>query len=270
MNQHAGQFDHSSDPAFLEYYSRSSLSDETRGRFTRVRDVALALLIERGTPAQSIDVLDIGCGAGTQAMLWAELGHRVRALDVNGPLIDVAKGRAEQAGLSVDFEVGTATALPFATSSADVVLMPELLEHVTEWQACLTEAIRVLRPGGLLYLSTSNWLCPRQQEFNLPWYPWYPSAIKRWCERKSLTSHPQWANHARYPAVNWFSYYELRAWLAGRGLKSLDRFDVLSRKPLPAPSRMLVRLIRGVPAARFMAHVATEGTTVWAFKESAA
>jgi 2-polyprenyl-3-methyl-5-hydroxy-6-metoxy-1,4-benzoquinol methylase len=52
----------------------------------------------------------------------------------------------------------------------DVCLLPELLEHVADWQSCLNEAARVLRPGGLLYLSTTNVLCPRQQEFNLPLY----------------------------------------------------------------------------------------------------
>ncbi len=264
------EFDQSSDPAFVEYYSRASLSEETRARFTRIRDWSLALLAERGRPTQRVDMLDIGCGAGTQALLWAELGHRVCALDVNGPLVAVAKQRAAEQGLSVDFEVGTATALPYGDESADVVLLPELLEHVEEWEICLAEAVRVLRPAGVLYLSTSNWLCPRQQEFSLPLYSWYPPPVKRWCVRKSLTTHPQWAGYARYPAVNWFSYYSLRDWFDKRGLTTMDRFDVLSRKPMSSQQQFLVRAIRAIPPLRLMAHVATEGPIVWAFKEAGA
>lgn len=258
--------DHSSDPQFVAYYAAESQSAATRERFLRVRDRALALLAElRGTDG-SVDVVDIGCGAGTQAMLWAEAGHRVRALDVNAPLLEIARDRAGQSKLDVSFDLGTATALPYGDASADVVLLPELLEHVPEWEQCLDEAVRVLRPAGVLYLSTTNWLCPRQQEFTLPAYAWYPPALKRWCERKAVTTHPQWANHARYPAVNWFSYYQLARWFAARGLRTLDRFDMLARQSASRAARVVVGAIRMAPPLRLLAHMASEGTTVWAWR----
>ena len=72
----------------------------------------------------------------------------------------------------------------------DVCLLPELLEHVADWQSCLKEAPRVLRSGGLLYLSTTNVLRPRQEEFNLPLYSWYPGPLKRYCERLAMTTRP--------------------------------------------------------------------------------
>src|SRR5512143_1314692 len=103
--------DHSSDPNFLAYYTRESVSEETIGRFTRIRSRALDLWSERNQRSGPIDVADIGCGAGTQALLWADLGHRVRGLDVNEPLLQVARERAQQRGLAVSFELGTATAV---------------------------------------------------------------------------------------------------------------------------------------------------------------
>jgi 2-polyprenyl-6-hydroxyphenyl methylase/3-demethylubiquinone-9 3-methyltransferase len=264
MQQQAG-FDHSSDPNFLDYYARESLSPETVGRFTRVRDRAIALLAENGRDG-AFDVLDIGCGAGTQAILWAELGHRVSAIDINEPLVGLGRQRAQERGMPIRFDVGSATALPHAAGSVDVALLPELLEHVAQWETCLAEAVRVLRPGGLLYLSTTNWLCPRQQEFALPAYSWYPGPVKRWCEQRAVTSHPQWANHARYPAVNWFSYFELARWLRARGFRTFDRFDVLARQPLGRTQAIVVGAIRSMRLARLLAHMVTEGTTVWAVR----
>lgn len=236
------------------------------GRFSRIRDRALALLSEEGRAGERFDVLDIGCGAGTQSLLWADAGHRVRAIDVNAPLIDVGRGRAAERHLSVQFSIGSAMQLPFADRSADVVLMAELLEHVAGWEESLSEVVRVLRPGGLLHLSTSNRLCPRQHEFNLPLYAWYPGTVKRWCEKKAMTMHPQWANHARHPAVHWFTYDQLSGWLERRGFRTLDRFDMLARQPLPAATGSIVGLVRQIRPLRFLAHVMTEGTTVWALK----
>lgn len=258
-------YDHGSDQNFVAYYAAESRSDATLDRFTRVCDRALELLAERGRCGPH-DVIDIGCGAGTQAMLWAERGHRVRALDVSAPLVSIGRARASEAGLPILFDVGTATALPYDDASADVVLLPELLEHVPEWEPCLEEAARVVRPGGLLYLSTTNWLCPVQQEFELPAYSWYPSALKRWCERKAVTTHPHWVEHARYPAVNWFTFFSLSRWLRARGFDAFDRFDLMAKRSLPAPKRVAVGAVRAARPLRVLAHMVIPGTIVWALR----
>ena len=160
--------DHSSDPQFLAYYEEASLSEATVQRFRNIRNKSLALLAAQGRDITRLRVADIGCGAGTQSLLWAELGHAVFGLDVNAPLVEVAQRRAAERGLLIDFRVGTATALPLEDSSVDVCLLPELLEHVPDWEACLREAARSLDVGGLLYVSTTNVLCPVQNQFDLP------------------------------------------------------------------------------------------------------
>lgn len=264
-------FDHSSDPAFLAYYEKESLSAATQQRFTNIRDKALNLLARRTSLKAPYEVADIGCGAGTQSILWAMLGHRVHGLDVNGPLIGVARQRAAQRELTtVAFDVGTATKLPYADESMDVCLLPELLEHVADWKSVLNEAARILRPGGLLYLSTTNKLCPVQQEFTLPLYSWYPGPLKRHYERLSLSTRPEIANHAKYPAVNWFTFYSLRSYLAPKGFESLDRFDMVDtsgKGPLPS---LLVNIARSLPPLRWLGHVLTEGTTIFALKRNRA
>lgn len=264
MTGQAKRVDHGK--AFIDYYERASASERTAVRFSRIRDCAIRILGERGGKVLQLDVADIGCGAGTQALLWAERGHRVAALDASASLIAIGAKRARLGGLDVHFTVGWAQSLPFGNEQFDVVLMPELLEHVVEWEACLTEAVRILRPGGLLYVSTTNTLCPIQQEFNLPGYSWYPARAKRWCVRQALGSHPEWANHTRYPAVNWFSYFGLQRWLDQRGMDTFDRFDVIARPDLSPASKWLVGGIRRFKLLRYFAQVATEGTTVWGLK----
>lgn len=262
----ADGFDHGTDERFFAYYARESLSPRTLERFATVRDKTLRLLERGGARPAPLAVADIGCGAGTQSLMWAELGHAVHGLDVNGPLVEEARRRAREAGAAVRFEVGTATALPWDDAAMDVVLMPELLEHVADWRACVDEAVRVLRPGGVLYLSTSNALCPVQQEFTLPLYSWYPAPLKRRYERLAVTTRPELANHAKYPAVHWFTFYGLRRYLGRRGVRCLDRFDMIDLDGRGALARALVGAVRAAPPLRLLGHIATPGTTLFGLK----
>ncbi|HKQ60619.1 MAG TPA: class I SAM-dependent methyltransferase [Candidatus Polarisedimenticolaceae bacterium] len=260
--------DTTSRPEFYEYYARESQSPQTLARYGSIRDMVLRVLAEGGAPTTALEVADVGCGAGTQCRLWAERGHRVHGLDVNAPLLELARERAAAAGLAIDFRVGSAVSLPWADGSMDVCLAPELLEHVADWRPCLDEFARIVRPGGLLFVSTSNVLCPRQQEFNLPLYSWYPAPLKRRCERLAVTTHPAIANYAKYPAVNWFSFYSLRRELGRRGFpRCLDRFDVIDLAGRGRPVRALVGAVRRLAPLRWLGHVATSGTFVVGFKQ---
>jgi 2-polyprenyl-3-methyl-5-hydroxy-6-metoxy-1,4-benzoquinol methylase len=259
-------WDHSTHPDFYEYYAKESQSDATLNRFRRTQEAVLRVADQIGLRGP-LDVADVGCGAGTQSRLWAELGHRVRSLDVNEPLIQLARERAKAQGLDIIFEVGTATSLPWPDGSSDVCLLPELLEHVADWQSCLSEAARVVRPGGILYVSTTNVLCPVQEEFNLPAYSWYPGALKRYCERLAVTTRPAIANYAKYPAVHWFSFYRLQRFLAPLGFRCLDRFDLIDTTGKAGISKSIVTVLRGLPGLRFLGHVATPSTYLVAIKQ---
>ena len=258
------RLDTSSHREFVEYYEKESLTEATRRRFQGILDNMVRLAARMGRHLDNCVVLDIGCGPGTQSMLWAEAGHRVTGVDINASLIEIANARAGGLGLDVKFRVGSATELPFESGSMDVCLMPELLEHVAQWETCLSEALRVLKPDGLLFLSTTNFLCPIQAEFNLPLYSWYPSRIKRHFERLAVTTRPELANHARYPAVNWFSFYGLKRYLSSRSMTSFDRFDAMDAASRSPMQRASLYMIRRLPPARFLAHVLTPGTAVYA------
>jgi ubiquinone/menaquinone biosynthesis C-methylase UbiE len=265
-NSTAG-WDTSSHNEFYKYYEQQSLGPKTLERF-RSTGVALLRLFDQTTTKDGLDVLDIGCGAGAQCRFWLEGGHRYWGVDINQPLVDLARQRASQLQLGANFEVGTATALPFADNSMDICMLPELLEHVTDWQSCVNEAVRVLRSGGIIYISTTNKLCPRQEEFNLPFYSWYPRWLKRYFERRAVTDWPAIANHAKYPAVNWFSYYGLRDYLTPMGFICLDRFDLIDPSAKGSLARGVVSILRALPPMRWLGHLATSYTVLAGRKQA--
>jgi SAM-dependent methyltransferase len=93
--------------------------------------------------------LDLGCGDGR---LSSELGAgELTAADVSAVALERARKRLPGATV---VELEPDAPLPFADSSFDLVLCTETLEHVRDVQLLLSEARRVLRPGGTLALTT--------------------------------------------------------------------------------------------------------------------
>jgi ubiquinone/menaquinone biosynthesis C-methylase UbiE len=261
-------FDHSSHKEFYDYYAEQSVTPETMQRLIGIKDSVIGFLMANESTKDLKDVADIGCGAGTLALLWAKEGYNVKGLDVNEPLVELARKRSEEAGLSAEFFVGSATELPWEDASVDICIVPELLEHVPDWEACLNEFIRVLRPGGIIYLTTTNKLCPKQYEYKLFGYSWYPAPLKRRYERLAVTTRPEIVGYATYPAVNWFSFYSLRDALAKRHFSAWDRFDIMRLTKGNVLVQLVTNLIRLLPPLRFVAQVLTPYTVLIAQKKA--
>jgi ubiquinone/menaquinone biosynthesis C-methylase UbiE len=254
------------DDPFVDYYVRASVSPRMLERFRGTLEAVLRVRVAGGLPIESLDVADVGCNTGSQSLLWAERGHRVRGLDINEDLIKVASVRCEQAGRIAEFKLGSATDLPWESSSVDVCLLPELLEHVQDWERCIAEACRVLRVGGTLFLSTTNALCPKQLEFALPLYSWYPKPLKRHYERLSVTTRPELVNHAKYPAVHWFTQFGLAMYLRRRGFQTFDRFDFMDTENKSGTQRLVINAVRSLPPLRWAGYFLTPYTVVIANK----
>jgi len=99
-------------------------------------------------------VLDIGCGAGLVAEPLCRLGGTVTAIDAAPENIAVAAAHARRMGLPIDYRACGVEALRDAPF--DLITALEVIEHVTDPALFIGAIARLLRPDGLLILSTPN------------------------------------------------------------------------------------------------------------------
>jgi 2-polyprenyl-3-methyl-5-hydroxy-6-metoxy-1,4-benzoquinol methylase len=105
-----------------------------------------------------LEVLDAGCGTGYGCALMAAAGaKRCVGVDIAEVAIEHARAHQQPDGdTRVQFIVADVTSLPFEDASFDAVTCFETIEHLDDQRALVAECARVLRPGGLLLVSSPN------------------------------------------------------------------------------------------------------------------
>lgn len=98
-------------------------------------------------------LLDVGSGTGWFSQSAASRGAVVVSLDIGARLLARARAKSNSAAVAAD-----ACQLPFAAARFDVVISSECIEHTLEPLQAVREMARVLAPGGVLVLTTPNWV----------------------------------------------------------------------------------------------------------------
>ncbi len=101
-----------------------------------------------------LSVVDIGSGGGLIAEPMARLGANVTGLDAAAGNIAIAAAHAGTMGLTVDYRVQTAEAAAQSGARFDVVIALEIVEHVADVATFIDALSALVRPGGLLIMST--------------------------------------------------------------------------------------------------------------------
>ncbi|TDB91547.1 class I SAM-dependent methyltransferase [Actinomadura sp. 7K534] len=162
-------------------------------------------------------VIDVGTGSGFFAHALTAAGARCAGIDHDLAALTAHDGTARNTF------VGSALALPFRTGSADVCFSSNVLEHVPDPWRMADEMLRVVRPGGTVFLSFTNWLSPWGGHETSPWHYLGGDRAARRYERRNGRPPKNRYGHSLHPV----SVSAAMRWARGR--EDADVVDIRPR-----------------------------------------
>lgn len=105
---------------------------------------------------EGLSIVDIGCGGGILSEPLCRLGASVTGLEPAAKNLAIARAHAAEQGLDIDYRPDTAEAMVAAGHRYDVVCALEVVEHVVDMEAFIATVAELVKPGGLLIISTLN------------------------------------------------------------------------------------------------------------------
>jgi SAM-dependent methyltransferase len=240
--------------------------------FEYLRSGKVIAALERAGVALRGRVLDAGCGGGGTAVSLAEESAFAVGLDLDARFQGSGTRLVAERGVrNAAFVQGDGGRLPFRAGAFDVVFSHSVIEHVSSPRDYLAECHRVLRPGGVLYLSTAPYLSlagahlPRLlvpvplhllfgrraafRAFRLlarraPWLLQEPK------ESNTFIALAEQGKSKEDDLLQRVTVHRLRAWVREAGFRVLREERQVTgffRRALPAPAR---RLLEKAPVAR--------------------
>ncbi|HTT12750.1 MAG TPA: methyltransferase domain-containing protein [Burkholderiaceae bacterium] len=158
--------------------SEQRAADRAQDELNRkIPRTALDYLTNVGIAIQGKTVLDLGAGLGGMSEELVLRGANVVALEPGGAWADLAARRVGRHAGSFRLLRAFGESIPLPDASVDLIVSWRVLEHVRDPLQVLSEAWRVLRPGGRFFLTCENYLAFREAHYDVPWLPLLPKVL---------------------------------------------------------------------------------------------
>lgn len=196
--------------------------------------------MRRFTDFKNKRCLEIGCHLGGLSTYYALHGVKLEAIDCEQgeKVLEFARDYARKKGAMVTFRWGDVHNLHYGDNSFDILIMDNILEHLSDFRKALSECKRVLKKGGLLFMNFSLFYGPfGGHQDSVPWYHLLPERlIRKRLERENI--------YGLYKTLNKITLTDTRKAIRALGFKVIyfHRASALSAESRAYVKKM-IRLI---------------------------
>jgi ubiquinone/menaquinone biosynthesis C-methylase UbiE len=175
--------DTNKDSGYVNYSDAAKTYDKARDPLGDDIILGAFCASKTGVPLHQMRILDAGCGTGNYVRVILPKVGFIEASDYSDAMVD--KGKEKYKGNpKVNFVVGSMADMPYGDNEYDGIMCNQVIQHVetaetmadrTTLKKCMAEALRVLKPGGILNISTRS---KEPQYHDLYWYcEFFPQAV---------------------------------------------------------------------------------------------
>lgn len=173
-------------------------------------------------------ILEVGSGWGGICIELSHAGGLVTGIEPDIEELQISQLLNESENTKVDFIHGYGENLPFIDSLFDIIVCNSVIEHVADFSKVISEMMRVLKPGGFIYLSIPNYLFPYESHYKI----FYPPLLLKFLAKiylKLLNKNPNFIKNINYITTfkifSEFKKYDVK--IDNLGIKKLGKGRLL-------------------------------------------
>lgn len=217
------------------------------------RGQLIVTILSKYANIKNAKILDIGCGEGGISIALALEKGNVCSIDLDYDRVYRTKVRANEATANLDALVGNGLGLSFKNDCFDIVICNDVLEHVPDPTRLISEACRVVKLGGQIFISTPNRVSPVQiihdlhyNLFGLVLLPrvlakWYVTKVRKVAEFYNVYKLPTyWYLKRLFKDSNLASTPCFETYYYNQKLSGLQKTIIKSKRFRPITSRLLI------------------------------
>lgn len=158
-NVHNIEIDNNEDFILLASFDKNEIDNLNNYAFNKINyhnrlNKIISIIKSNAPNPKQTKIADIGCAQGNLSLLLAEMGYTVYALDLRQAYLEYSKLKYEKGDIS--WICGNITDYDLGEGLIDIVILGELIEHCAFPKAIISNAMKLLKPGGIMIITTPN------------------------------------------------------------------------------------------------------------------